>query len=358
MKLSLLFALITFSAFSQTSDTLSQKILRDKSIIALPVAFRFPETGWGGGVAGTASWSWAKDNIGSKPSQASIGLTFTQNKQVLAFFPFQVFFDNNKYFINADIGWFKYNFFYYGVGENRVEEERYDVKFPRVKLLLGKQVNAKVYGGVRINYEEYNITGTAEGSELGSGIINGSNYSRTSAIGPAILRDTRDAVFYPKKGMFGELNILPSTKIFGADTEFTQATIDVSMYKSINKSLVFATNIYSIFSFGENIPFSQLAQLGGPKKLRGIYQGFFRDKNTALFQGELRWEVWKFIGLAGFGSIGFLGNEDKLLRLNLPKYTYRAGLRIATKNHLNLRIDYGLSPYGSGNFYATIGEAF
>ena len=57
--------------------------------------------------------------------------------------------------------------------------------------------------------------------------------------------------------------------------------------------------------------------------------------------------------------MAFLGSEDdSFLRLNKPKFTYGAGLRIATKNHLNLRLDYALSPYGSGNIYATIGEAF
>jgi hypothetical protein len=79
---------ISVNVYSQEKDS---KILRDKSIIALPVVFRLPETGWGGGVAGTASWSWAKDKIDAKKSQAAIGLTYTQNKQVLAFFPFQVF---------------------------------------------------------------------------------------------------------------------------------------------------------------------------------------------------------------------------------------------------------------------------
>ncbi|AWV97764.1 BamA/TamA family outer membrane protein [Arcticibacterium luteifluviistationis] len=354
--------LISFFYFFLLSSCLFAQektpILRDKSILALPVVFRFPETGWGGGVAGTASWSWAKDSSWAKPSQASVGLTYTENKQVLAFLPFQVFFDNNKYYANADIGWFKYNYFYYGIGESNVPQEKYDVKFPRIKLLVGKEIKTNLYLGVRINYEEYSVTGTQENGELSTGEVNGSDYSRTSAIGPAVMRDTRDAVFYPRKGMFGEFSVLPSTKIFGADRAFTQATLDLSLYKSLSKKLVLASNYYTVFTFGDNVPFSQLAQLGGQKKMRGIYQGFFRDKNAALIQAELRWEVWKFIGLAGFGSMGFLGDSDTVLRLNLPKYTYGAGLRISTKKHLNLRFDYGLSPYGDGNFYATIGEAF
>ncbi len=335
----------------------TDRILGNKSIIALPVVFRFPETGWGGGVAGTASWNWAKDLTTAKPSQASVGLTFTQNKQILAFLPFNIFLNDNKYYLNADIGWYKYNFFYFGIGEKQVEQERYDVKFPRIKLLAAKQIRHNLYVGARINFENYRITGTVDGGELASGIIDGSDLSRTSALGPALLLDTRDAVFYPRKGVFGEINVLPSSMIFGADRNFIQTTIDFSGYKSLAKKLVLAGNYYNVFSFG-NVPFSQLAQLGGPKKMRGIYQGYFRDKNTLLLQGELRWEVWKFIGLTSFSSIGFLGNEKDILRFSLPKFTYGMGLRISTKNHLNIRLDYGLSPYDKGNFYATIGEAF
>lgn len=62
--------------------------------------------------------------------------------------------------------------------------------------------------------------------------------------------------------------------------------------------------------------------------------------------------------MAAYGSTAFLGNEANFLRFKYPKFTYGLGLRIATKNHLNLRLDYAFSPYGSGNFYATIGEAF
>lgn len=352
----LYFTFLAMAAFSQKRDTVS--LVRDKSIIALPVVFRFPETGWGGGVAGTASWSWGCDSSWAKPSQASIGLTYTQNKQVLAFLPFQVFADNDKYFFNADMGWFKYNFYYYGIGESAVPQERYDVRFPRIKLLASRRIKPNTYAGFRINYEEYTVTKTDLNGELANGTVSGSEYSRTSAIGPAVMRDTRDAVFYPRKGVFGEISLLPSLKVFGADRNFTQLTGDLSWYKSLSKKLVFASNYYGVFSFGKNVPFSQLAQLGGPKKMRGIYQGYFRDKNTMLIQGELRWEIWKFIGMTGFGSVGFLGNEKDILRVNLPKYTYGLGLRIATRKHLNVRLDYGFSPYDSGNFYATIGEAF
>ena len=350
-KILLLFLLCSSLGFAQDDST---RFIRDRSIIALPVVFKLPETGFGGGAAGTASWRFGD----SKSSQASIGLTFTQKKQVLAFLPFQVFFNENKYFINADIGWFKYNYLYYGIGENRVEPEKYDVKYPRIKLLASKRISKNSYAGIRFNYEEYNITDVLPGGVLSQRKVPGYDYSRTFGFGPAIVFDTRDSVFYPHKGVFGEVNQMASFEGFIADRTFYQTTADISVYKELTPKLVLANNGYGILSFGRALPFSQMAMLGGAKKMRGLYQGFFRDNNALLFQSELRYVIWRFAGVTGFGAMGILGDTEQLLRFKSPKFSYGAGLRIATKNHLNLRIDYALSPYAKGNLYATIGEAF
>ena len=368
MRLFLLtvFLLVSHLTFSNnfpgdsTKKSSSGKFFRNAKFIVLPVVFRLPETGWGGGVVGTTTFSFARDSSSAKPSQLSFGATYTQKKQLLFFVPFTIFFDNNRYYFNGDNGWFKYNFYYYGIGENRVEQELFDVTFPRIRLVAAKLIAPNTYAGIRYQYESYNVTGTEEGGELATGRIAGSDFSRTSSLGPSLLRDTRDQVFYPRKGMFGEFYILPTAKLLGADRNFTRIYLDVANYFSLSRKVVLATNYTASAIFGDNVPFSQLSFLGGPKKMRGIYEGFFRDKNALLGQAELRWEVWKFIGLTGFGSLGFLGNETDLIRFNKPKYTYGAGLRITAqkKNHLNIRVDYGQSPYADGNFYVTIQEAF
>lgn len=368
MRVSLLAMLLGISirsfAVSFPTDSTKKadttKFLADTKFIVLPVAFRLPETGWGGGVVGTTTFSFAKDTIRTKPSQISFGATYTQKKQILLFIPFTIFYDNNRYYFNGDNGWYKYNYNYYGIGEDRVSEEKFDVTYPRIRLLAAKLIAPQTYLGLRYQYESYNITGTVQDGELATGRIAGSDFSRTSSLGPSILRDSRDQVFYPRKGMFGELYVLPTSRIFGADRNFTRIYLDVANYFSLHDKVVLATNYTASATLGDGVPFSQLSFLGGAKKMRGIYEGFFRDKNALLGQAELRWEIWKFIGATGFGSLGFLGNENDGIRFNKPKYTYGGGLRITAqkKNHLNIRVDYGFSPYAMGNLYLTIGEAF
>ncbi len=367
MKLKILLAVFCLSStlginhgLAQQQATDTTKLFRDVKLIALPVVFRFPETGFGGGLVATSTFSFSRDSVGAKPSQASVGITYTQNKQILAFFPFNIFFGNNTYYLNGDIGWYKYNYFYFGVGESRVSQEVFDVTFPRVKLLAAKKIGTYNYVGLRYQFENYDVTATQAGGELATRTIAGSDFSRTSSLGISVLRDTRDNVFYPRSGVFGEAFVLPTSRIFGADREFTRLYVDLAHYKSLSEKFILATNYVTSFTLGADVPFSQLSFIGGQKKMRGLYEGYFRDKNAAIFQAEARYEVWRFIGLVGFGAVGWMGNDQQLLRLAKPKFTYGGGLRINTdkKKHLNLRIDYGFSPYEKGNLYATIGEAF
>jgi outer membrane protein assembly factor BamA len=356
--ISLLFFLVFIAtSFSKAQELKREKLFRDKNFVALPVVFRFPETRWGGGVAGLASFGFTRDSVGAKMSQLNFGATFTQNKQVLVFFPFKIFLDNNRYYLFSENGWYKFNYLYGGVGENRVADEKYNTEYLRIRLLAAKLINPTTYFGLRLNVENYLVTGTQAGGELQMGQINGSDKSRTIGLGLSILKDTRDNVFFPSKGIFSEFYIIPSNKIFGANRNFVKIVGDYAVYKSITKKTIWANQLFLTSNIGD-VPFNQLAYLGGQLKMRGIYEGYFRDKNAGILQTELRQNIWKVFGAVAFGSIAFLGDEKQFLRFNKPKYTYGTGLRIATKNKLNLRLDYAFSPYSKGAFYATVGEAF
>lgn len=357
IKLVLFCFMIINKVSGQAGLSSNQIKMHEKSILALPVIFKFPETRWGGGLVSNFSFAFGKDSAEAKHSQFNIGATITQNKQVLIFFPFRIFTRNNKFYFFSENGWYKFNYLYGGIGENRVPDEKFDTKYFRLRLLASKQIRHAIYGGIRINIEDYDVTKTVEGGELSTGKINGSDFSRTMGLGPSVLIDTRDAVFYPTKGIYAEFYSTTSSKLFGANRTFTNLTADVTKYKSLNKDAVLANQILFISNIGD-VPFNQLGFLGGQKKMRGLYEGYYRDKNVLLLQSEWRQIVWKRLGVVFFGSVAKLGNEQNFLRFSKPKWSYGAGLRVATKNHLNIRIDYAYSKYNKGNFYATVGEAF
>ena len=102
-----------------------------------------------------------------------------------------------------------------------------------------------------------------------------------------------------------------------------------------------------------------MSLLGGTKRMRGYYEGRFRDQNAALIQSEVRFDIYRRLGGVVFGAVGILGDNKSMLRPDDPKAAYGAGLRftINRRDHLNIRADYGFGQQSSG-FYLTIGEAF
>jgi outer membrane protein assembly factor BamA len=349
---------LLFCVFLVT-NAYAQKTKR-RSLIAVPIAFYTPETRWGFGVGLTSTFRFKKDDsvANARPSQSSLGITYTQNKQILLFLPFQIFYDNNRYYTYGEVGYFKYNYLYYGIGNQSITPESYGVTFPRIKLNVFKKIRPNIYAGLRYQYEDYNITETVGNGELSKNMVYGTPRSRTSGVGLGLLYDTRDMIFFPSKGIFADFAFFNNSSLWGSNVRFDRLTADVASYKTIKNHLVWANNVYGSFIVGQ-APFNMLSELGGPKKLRGYFQGRFRDENAVLLQSEARFDIYKRLGGVVFGSTGWLGNQADFIRFNDTKYSYGAGLRFTlnTKDHLNIRFDYALGKDIS-NFYITIGEAF
>lgn len=342
---------------AQTIDTLRQ--LKKIKVLGFPVVSYTPETRTGYGVAGVATFRLGKNVLHTSPSQVSIGIGFTQNKQQLYYLPFALFTNNNRYYIYGEAGYYKYNYYYYGVGQSEVPKELYGVNYPRMRLSVLYKWLPHYYAGLRYQYENYRLTQTKPGGELEKGFIPGSKSSVSTGIGVVQIVDKRDSVLYPTKGFWMELAAMFNTTALGSTNNFQQVSYDVSAYLSFKKKFVWANNIYTKLLTGP-APFNQYALIGGNKKMRGYYEGRYRDKHSLILQTELRALIYKRVGATVFGSAGFIGGDKEYVRFNKPFFSYGAGFRyIVNKNdHLNLRIDYAFDNKGKGNFYATFGEVF
>ena len=102
-----------------------------------------------------------------------------------------------------------------------------------------------------------------------------------------------------------------------------------------------------------------MALLGGTKRMRGYYEGRYRDNNAVLLQTESRFTVWKRFGVVGFYNFGGIASTISTFKLNEFKHTGGMGLRwmIDPERKVNLRVDSGYSEDGLA-FYVTFGEAF
>jgi hypothetical protein len=340
--------------YAQTT-TKKEKNIR---ILPIPVASVSPETGLLYGFGASSTFRLHPKNSQEKPSLVNAGISLTTKKQLLSFIQFSIF-DRNKYFYFGEVGYYKFSYFYYGIGKNEVPEELYKVNFPRIKINAVKKVSNVLSLGLGVQFENFDIQETVAGGVLSTQTITGSAGSRTSGLGLVAIIDSRDSVFFPGKGAFANINFYNNGKHFGGTANFSRFIADVAFYKKLHPKVVLANQVYNSFIMGKKIPFQQLSQLGGNKLMRGYYQGRYLDKNMSLLQSELRFPLYKRFGLATFGSAAALGNEKDFLRTNDLKFSYGVGLRFTfnRKEHMNARIDYARGK-DKGFFYLTVGEAF
>ncbi|TYZ11956.1 BamA/TamA family outer membrane protein [Hymenobacter lutimineralis] len=362
----LLLALFGLSGAGPSPDSLPKRV----SVFPLPVVYYTPETRLAFGAAATATLRFRRDtgDTTARPSQLTFGVAYTQNRQLLVYLPFQVFYDHNRYYAYGEAGYYRYTYYFFGVGERAVPRELYGVNFPRIRMNAFRRIvpgwrNGKLYAGLRYQYEDYRITRVVADGELASGRVPGGRGSRLTGGGLGLFFDARDRVFFPTKGVVADLAYLHRNRATGAgaageNTRFSRLSADVSSYHRLAPRTVLALNYFVSYTAG-TAPFNALSLLGGTRRLRGYYEGRYRDQNAAVLQSELRLPVYRRLGAVVFGGVGALGDERQLLRLNAPKAAYGAGLRFTVnrRDHLNLRVDYGLGRHSSG-LYITIGEAF
>ncbi|GAB3977192.1 BamA/TamA family outer membrane protein [Spirosoma terrae] len=367
----LLSSLVTALLISAPPDSVPKAF----SVLPLPLIYYTPETRLAYGVAATATFRFRRDmdflradssaqaRAAVRPSQITLGFAYTQNKQILFYLPFQIFYDRDTYYVNGEAGYYRYNYYFYGVGQQEVARELYGVNFPRIRINAFRRIapaisRGKLYAGIRYQYEDYQVTSVEPGGLLASGSVPGGLGSRLSGAGLGLFYDSRNVIFFPSKGVVADIAYLTHNQALGGNVRFGRYTADVSSYHSLSTKAILAVNYFVSLTTGE-APFNALSLLGGTKRMRGYYEGRYRDQNVALIQSEVRFDLYKRLGGVVFGAAGILGDAQSGLRVNEPKLAYGAGLRFTMnrRDHLNIRLDYGLGRQSNG-FYLTIGEAF
>jgi len=329
-------------------------------VIASPIVFYTPETRLAFGGGGSFVFRLAGCDKKSRPSSISPLLIYTLEKQFKAQVGTALYFKNNNYQLNAEIKLEKYPNKFYGVGSSTREqdEELYTSRSIDLFLSLLKKIGGGFNIGIQYHFMDWEITETEEDGQLAGSDFSGSDGGALSGVSFVVNRDTRDNIFFPMKGDFFELNTRFYKKFLGSDFNFTTSTLNLRKYFTLFSSHVFAVQSLVRAQSG-NVPFMNLASVGGQYIMRGYFEGRFRDKNLLVFQAEYRVPLfWRFgaVGFAGFGNVA-----EKFNQLNLGKLkpSYGVGLRFLfdKKEKIWLRFDVGFGKDATG-FYASIFEAF
>ncbi|MFT4780073.1 MAG: outer membrane translocation and assembly module TamA, partial [Flavobacteriales bacterium] len=113
-----------------------------------------------------------------------------------------------------------------------------------------------------------------------------------------------------------------------------------------------------------DVPFNQLALMGGESLMRGYYYGRYRDNNQLAAQVEYRFLPIPFnftdrIGAAVFAGAGSVFNQVNTLEISDFVISGGAGLRVLLfpKKDIWTRLDVAFTREGAG-FYLFVGESF
>jgi hypothetical protein len=191
----------------------------------------------------------------------------------------------------------------------------------------------------------------------------GSRGSTNLGLGLGVIYDNRHNVLNVRDGMFSELSVFRYAPAWGSDFTFTRLISDTRIYRPVNDRDVVAAQVLGQFNLGD-VPFNQLALMGGENMMRGYYLGRYRDKNMVTAQAEYRFlplplGFTKRIGAAVFGSTGTVFNDFSNLTPRNLVWAGGGGLRflLFPKRDIYTRLDVAFTSEGTG-LYIFVGESF
>lgn len=181
---------------------------------------------------------------------------------------------------------------------------------------------------------------------------------QVGAVGIALSYDTRDLIHDAHKGMYisYEQRLSPSFLNTSAKT-YTTTQFQLCGYQPAWRGCIIAAELHTQLNAGNEVPWSQYAQVGTNDRMRGYYRGRYRDRNIVEGQLEFRQHLWKRFGMVWWVGAANAFYDTHTWKLNHTLPNYGIGLRWRFKPGVNVRMDYGFTRNGSG-FVFCINEAF
>jgi len=325
----------------------------------IPFAFYTPETRLAFGVLVITAFKLSESKE-SRPSSVSASVFYTLNNQYDFSLSPELFLNNDKYFIAAELNYAKIIGKYYGIGNDTEEIDNPDFEARNSSIFLKFQ--SEILPAFRIGpvYELRNadVTNPMQNPYLLSGNTFGGEGGITSGLGFVATYDTRNNIFYPTNGGYYEIATTVFSSKIGSDYSYTKTLIDLRKYLAINNNQLIAMQILYNFVIG-SAPFYDMPLLGGDEIMRGYYRGRYRDNDYFAAQLEYRIRVWWRFGLVGFIGVGEVANKISEFQISQFKYSVGGGLRfrIDETELWDLRVDVGFGNNSSG-FYFQYNQAF
>lgn len=168
--------------------------------------------------------------------------------------------------------------------------------------------------------------------------------------------DSRDVMTNAYKGWYVRLEQYANTKWLGNKYAYGRTDVIVDFYQKLWKGAVLAFDFHTQHNYGD-VPWTMMAKLGGSYRMRGYYEGRYRDDNMTEIQMELRQHIYNRHGIAAWVGAGNVYKDFKTFRWGHTLPNYGIGYRWEFKKRVNVRLDWGFGK-GQNGFLFQINEAF
>lgn len=342
-------------------DRMNKKAEKFFKVAPVPIISYSTEAGNTFGLAKFNAFHPVKKDTISKPSKLSEVATFSTKGRVNVSVSNDLILKENKYMFLSFFNFKKLPESMLGIGNDvsrdSVEQVTTDrIKFSSIALI---RVQKNLYAGISFDISNYFSIQTDSNSFLIRDNVSGLHGGVDVGIGFSAALDSRDNRYNAAKGAFVLLNIIGYPSFLGGDYQFGKIELDMRKYFNPWLKHVVAVQATTTFISGD-VPFYDMAMLGGEDKMRGYYKGALRDKCLFDAQVEYRMPIWKIFGLTTWVGTGRVADEYKNLSFNDLWLSYGVGARIKvdSESDINLRIDMGFGPDGVSGFYLNFAEAF
>ena len=178
-----------------------------------------------------------------------------------------------------------------------------------------------------------------------------------AGLGVFLMYDSRDFITNAYRGIYfkAEQRFFPS--FMGNRETFYRTEVQWNAYHPLWKGAVMAYDVHGMFNYG-NPPWTMLALMGGSSRMRGYYEGRYRDNNLIEAQVELRQKVYGRNGIVIWGGAGNVFPSFSKFNGAHTLPNYGIGYRWEFKKRVNVRLDYGFGLRGQKSFMFGINEAF
>ncbi len=325
-----------------------------------PVVFYAPETSLGI-VMGAAIFD-DRPRPADEPRRddnVNLAVQLTLRKQVAVSLNVTKYFDDARYQLTEDAAIAHVPNFYWGLGNNTADsaEEPFTQSGVFSRITFATRIVEALYVGAGLSAGWYGVSGVDAGGDLETFLKSTPASGSLFGIGPVLRRDTRDDALGAHSGSLTSFAATFYPGGLGA-YEYSFYELDHRGHFSLGSRSVLAFELYGAYAPG-HVPIIDMPALGGSSRMRGYFQGRYRDHLYVMGQAEWRVRVYGRFSLAPFAGVGNVFPTLAALSLQDPKVAGGLSVRFSLKKErdLNVHLDVAVSPSSSG-IYFNLGEAF